>query len=156
MKNFLLILTMILLGTNAVFAEKIPLKITPAQDISTAYDEVEVFDPIKFKVIKDVYYKNKVLIAKDTFVIGIVDFVSENGWMCDNAQLQFKNFKTKDTNNNIINLESPITLDGFKLIETKANRKAQFFNYIGVVVRGKEVDIKNGVDKPVFTIWLSK
>lgn len=156
MKKIILLLTLILISTNAVFAERIPVKIMPAQDISTAYDEIQIHDPLKFKIVNDVYYKNKILIKKDTFIIGTVDYVMENGWAYDNALIQIKDFKTKDVNDNLIQLNNNITLDGFELLKTKGKRIPQFFNYIGVIVRGKEVDIKNGIDKPVFTIWLIK
>lgn len=156
MKKIILLLTLILISTNAVFAERIPVKITPAQDISTVYNEVQIYDPLKFKIENDVYYNKKILIKKDTYIIGTVDYVMENGWAYDNALIQIKDFKTKDVNDNLVQINSSITLDGFELLKTKGKRFPQFFNYIGVIVRGKEVDIKNGVDKPVFTIWLSK
>lgn len=45
-------------------AEKLPIKITPTQVITTSADEIEVGDWIKFKTVNDVFYKNKLLIKK--------------------------------------------------------------------------------------------
>lgn len=138
-------------GTSA---KKIPLKIQPAQNISTTNDETQVGDILRFQVIEDCYYNNKILVKKGTYVNGKVGHFNENGWTGDNAKLQLYNFQTKDVNGKIVNIKSEVLLNGFDLLKTKGNRKAQPINYLGTIVRGKEIDIKYGVDKPVFTIWI--
>jgi len=157
MKNFILILTaLLILSTPAKAVEKIPLKIVPAENISTAYDEVQLGDNLVFKLKNDVYDGGKIIFAKDTPVIGYVSFLDENGWTNDNAEIQLSQFKLKDTSGKIITIKSDLTLNGFELLKTKGKRTAQFFNYIGVIFRGKEIDIKCGVDNPEFTIWYIK
>lgn len=150
MKNIILILTIILTITP-VFAEKIPVIINPAQIITTTHDEIETGDIIRFKTKQDVYKNNKLFIKKDSPVIGIVDYLNENGWGHDNAQIDIKTFKTRDVNDNLLILNSPLYINGFELLKYKSKRFAQFFNYIGTW-RGKEVDIKPN-DNVRFTIW---
>ena len=58
----------------------------------------------------------------------------------------------RDVNNNKITINSDLTINGFEILKYKANRKAQFFNYIGALFRGKEIDIKD-IDTDIkFTI----
>ncbi len=154
MKRILLLLTLLLISGNMVFsAEKIPVRIVPAENISTAYDEIQIGDNLLFKVKNDVYENEKLIFRKDAIVAGYVSFLDENGWGNDNAEIQLNKFKLKNTNNEIVTINSEVTLNGFELLKTKNKRFVQFFNYIGVIFRGKEVDIKYDKDNPVFTIW---
>lgn len=137
--------------------EIIPVKIKPAELITTCHDETQTNDIIRFRVVNDVYNNNKLYIKKDTRIIGYVDFVQENGWDYDNAQIDIKKFKTRDVNNNIVEINSELSINGFEMLKYKSNRPAQFFNYIGVVFRGKEIEIIPEKDKNVtFNIWLTK
>ena len=154
MKKILTTLVMILCFCPVASAEKIAVRIEPGQVISTAHDEAEVGDYVKFNVINDVYRGDKLYIAKDTQVLGLVDYVQENGWSFDNAQIDFKIFKTHDVKNNLVIIDNPISINGFETLKYKGNRPAQLFNYIGVIFRGKEVDLKPVVDKMPFTLWL--
>ena len=81
--------------SDYINSENTPVKITPAQKISTSYDEIEVGDKIKFQTVKDVYKNGKLYIKKGTTVYGLVDYVSENGWAYDNAQIDLKNSTQK-------------------------------------------------------------
>lgn len=130
------------------------IKIAPAQKISTCYNEIEIGDKIRFKVVKDVYKNGKLYIEKDSPVVGIVDYISENGWSYDNAQIDFKQFKTKDINGKIITINSPTSINGFEILKYKGNRFAQFFNYCGVAFRGKEIEILPERDNIYLNIWL--
>jgi hypothetical protein len=132
----------------AASAQKIPVKITPAQVISTCRDEIAVGDSIRFKTVNDT-----ALNKADTIIVGTVDFVSDNGWSCDNAQIDFKTFKTRDTSGKIVTINNPMSINGFEILKYKGNRKAQFFNYIGALLRGKEVEIIPGKDEVIYTIW---
>ncbi len=154
MKKILIIFLALISFNAKAFAENIAVKITPDQTISTCYDEIEIGDSIKFKTVYDVYLRDKLYIAKNSPIIGIVDYVNDNGWSFDNAQVDFKIFKTKNVNGNAVTIETPLSIDGFEILKYKGNRKAQFFNYIGVVFRGKEIEIIPGVDDVQYTIWL--
>ncbi len=149
---------LILMGASATmaFAEKIAVQIIPDQLIATCHDETEVGDAIKFKTVQDVYYKDKMFIAKNSPVIGIVDFANDNGWYIDHAQIDFKTFKTRDVNGNLVTINSPVKINGFETLKYKGNRKAQFFNYIGTIYRGKEIELIPGQDDIKFTVWLEK
>lgn len=135
-------------------SEDTPIKIHAAQKISTCYDEIEVGDNLKFVVSKDVNKNGKLYIKKGTPVYGIVDFVSDNGWNYDNAQIDFKQFKTKSVSGNEVVINSPLSINGFEILKYKSNRVAQFFNYCGGAFRGKEVDINPKKESIEFNIWL--
>ncbi len=157
MKKFLLILSVIFLSAGfAAATEKIPVKIVPAENISTTHDQIQLGDSLVFKVKHDVYFNNKILFKKNSRVLGNVSFLNENGWAYDNAEIQLNQFKLRDAGGKIVEINSDITINGFELLKTKGKRFCQFFNYIGVIFRGKEIDIKTDVDSPEFTIWYIK
>lgn len=138
-------------------SEIIPIKIKPSKKITTCHDETQTGDILKFKTIKDVYTNNELFIKKNSPVIGYVDYVQDNGWQYDNAQIDIKKFKTRDINGNLIEINSLLEINGFELLKYKSNRPAQFFNYIGSYFRGKEVEIEPEKDTNViFNIWLVK
>lgn len=140
--------------SDYINSEDTPIKIKPAQKISTCYDEIEVGDRIKFVTVKDIYKNGKIYIKKDTPIYGTVDYVSDNGWSYDNAQLDFKKFKTRTSDGKIITISSPLSINGFDILQYKGKRIAQFFNYCGVAFRGKEVEIIPEKDNIQFNIWL--
>ena len=146
---------LLLIGSSAFALEQIPIRIVPAERISTVHDEIQLGDNIMFKIQKDVYRNDKLIFAKDTPVLGTVDKVEDNGWANDNAEIQLETFKVRNSKSEIVTIKSRVKIDGFELLKTKQKRFAQFFNYIGVIFRGKEIDIKYPEEIPVFTIWYS-
>lgn len=151
----ILLLMLLLIGGSAFASEQIPIRIVPAERISTVHDEVQLGDNIMFKVQNDVYYYDKLIFAKDAPVFGTVDKIEDNGWANDNAEIRLEKFKVRNSKNEIVTIKSNVKIDGFELLKTKQKRFAQFFNYIGVIFRGKEIDIKYPDEIPVFTIWYS-
>ena len=119
-----------------------------------SYDEIEYGDKIRFAVVKDVYKNGKLYIKKGTPVYGIVDYVNENGWAYDNAQIDFKEFRVKNIEGKVIKISSPVSINGFEILKYKGKRAAQFFNYCGVAFRGKEVEIIPEQDNLQFNVWL--
>ena len=150
-----LLLMLLLIGGSAFASEQIPIRIIPAERISTVHDEIQLGDNIMFKVQNDVYRNDKLIFAKDTPVLGTVDKIEDNGWANDNAEIQLETFKVRNSKNEIVTIKSNVKIDGFELLKTKQKRFAQFFNYIGVIFRGKEIDIKYPEEMPVFTVWYS-
>lgn len=154
MKNLFLIL-MLLCTANIVRAEQIPIKIYPAQDISTCYNEIETGDKILFRTdSKRTYDYPNLKLKPNSQVIGIVDYVQENGWLADNAQIQFKKFIIPQKNSNDIIIYSNLTIDGFEELKYRSPKIRRIFEYISVIPRGKEVDIRNEKDKSVYNIWV--
>ena len=153
MKKKILILMLLIVGSSVLASEQIPVRILPAEPISTVYDEVQLGDNIMFKVQNDVYINDKLIFTKDALVFGTVDKIEDNGWANDNAEIRVEKFKLRNAKNEIVTIKSSVKIDGFELLKTKENRFAQFFNYIGVVFRGKEIDIKYPKEMPIFTIW---
>lgn len=140
--------------SDYINSETTPVKIKPAQHITTCYDEIEVGDKIKFVSVKDVYKNGELYIKKETPIYGIVDYISDNGWSYDNAQIDIKYFKTRTVNGDMLNIESPISINGFEILKYKGKRFAQFFNYCGIALRGKEVEIIPEKDNVQFNIWI--
>lgn len=144
---------LLIVGSSVLASEQIPIRIVPAEPISTVHDEVQLGDNIMFKVQNDVYFNDKLIFAKDALVFGTVDKIEDNGWANDNAEIRLEKFKLRNVKNEIVTIKSSVKIDGFELLKTKENRFAQFFNYIGVIFRGKEIDIKYPKEMPIFTIW---
>lgn len=140
--------------SDFINSEDTPVKITAAQKISTCHDEIEIGDKIKFRTTKDVYKNGKLYIKKDTPVYGLVDYVSENGWAYDNAQIDFKKFYTKNTQGKKVIINSALSINGFDILQYKGKKAAQIFNYCGVAFRGKEIEIIPKTDKIEFNLWL--
>lgn len=113
MKKLILLLGLIMTAMP-VFAEKVPVKIAPTRVISTHNDEVEIGDKINFEIAKDVYADKKLYIKQGTKIVGIVDYLTENGWVADNAEIQFKRFYTTDVDGKGVKIEYPLTIDGRK------------------------------------------
>ena len=153
MKKKILILMLLIVGSSVLASEQIPVRIVPAEPISTVHDEVQLGDNIMFKVQNDVYLNDKLIFTKDALVFGTVDKIEDNGWANDNAEIRLEKFKLRNVKNEIVTIKSSVKIDGFELLKTKENRIAQFFNYIGVIFRGKEIDIKYPKEMPIFTIW---
>lgn len=154
MKKIFLIV-MLLFTANTVSAEQIPIKIYPAQDISTCYDQIETGDKILFRTDTNRTYDYPSLKLKpNSQVIGIVDYVQENGWLADNAQIQFKKFIIPQKNGNDIITYSNLTIDGFEELKYRYPKIKRIFEYISVIPRGKEVDIRSKKDKSVYNIWV--
>ncbi len=154
MKKILILLLMLLISGQTVFAaQKTPIKIVPAENISTCYDEIQTGDKLLFQVKNDVYVDKQLIFKKGANVIGYVNFFCENGWGYDNAEITLNKFQLRNNEGKIVTINSEVTINGFEMLKTKGARFAQFFNYIGVVFRGKEIDIKHGVDNPEFVIW---
>ena len=145
---------MMVFFSDYIKSEDTPVRIAPAQKISTSFDEIEVGDKIKFSFVKDVYKDGQLYLKKGSPIYGIVDYVDDNGWYYDNAQIDFKYFKTKTVDGKTITITSPVSINGFEILKYKSNRPAQFFNYCGVAFRGKEVDINPEKEKIQLNIWV--
>ena len=140
--------------SDYINSDTTPVKIKPAQKISTCYDETEVGDRIKFIIEKDIYKNGKLFIKKYTPIYGTVDYISDNGWSYDNAQIDIKKFKTRTADGKVITISSPLSINGFDILKYKSKKIAQFFNYCGVAFRGKEVEILPEQDNINFNIWI--
>lgn len=140
MKKIILFLICIIFVPQIAFAEKIPVKITPIQEISTFNDAVEVGDWIKFKVVNDVYYGNNLYIKKDTIVTGIVENLHENGLIADNAEIYFQEFKLRTVDGKLITIKYPLYLNRSNSVCYNFLDKAK--KYVGVIFKGNEVYIK--------------
>jgi len=152
MKKFIVLFLYIIFSAQLVqAAEKIPVKITPAELISTHHDEVEVGDYIKFKVVNDVYYNETLYISKASTVFGLVSSVHENGYFFDNAEIIITPFKVITTNNKVITINSALTLNRKDFV--CKNFGDRIVKYVGVAFRGNEIKIKpNSIEYNLFLV----
>lgn len=146
------IISLLLLAGNGVFAENIPLKIKPAQDISTCYDELEVGDKILFTPAGN----TRLNLKSGAPVIGVIDYIQSNGWGPENAEIQFKKFILTFEDGTRKTYSTSLTINGFEELKTRYPKFKRFFEYFGLAVRGKEIDIRKDKDKPVYNIWISQ
>src|SRR5574344_719761 len=153
----LLIMIIMAIPANAV---KLPVKISPLQIISTNKDEVEIGDKISFVVVKNVFYKNKILIKSGAEIFGVVDFVHENGWGGDCAEIQFSKFYTTDIIGNRVEINSPLLISGNNefinrfVHNTKFRQLKMVPMYIGHYIRGSEIFIEP--DTESYNIFMEK
>ena len=141
--------------SNNNLGNELIIPIQPMETISTSDDELEYGDIIEFQTIRNVYKKGVLYIKSETPIYGIIDSIDENGWCADNAAIYFKEFKTRDVNNNKITIKADLKIDGFEILKFKSERSKQFFNYISTFVRGKEVDIKD-LDRNLKFVLITK
>ena len=153
MKNILLLALILIISASSSYGNQIPIKICPDENISTAYDAIEPGDKIKFKTKRE-YNSNNLKIKANTPVTGIVDYVQDNGWMADNAVIQFRKFILHQPDGKNIIINSNLTIHGFDELKNRNPKFIRFFEYFGVLVRGKEIDIRKDKDTPIYNIWM--
>lgn len=152
MKKSLLLIIFLVSSLQVAFAEKIPVKITPAQIITTDHDEIEVGDRINFTIVNDIYINDKLYLEKGTPIYGKVDFFHPNGWAGDNADIKLVDFKTTDINDKTVVINYPLNINGNTL---KANDIKQYISWITtILIRGSEINIEP--DTKVFNIFIEQ
>ncbi len=139
-KYYLLTILFLLISNISVAAEKIPVTITPAQIISTEYDEVEFGDVVEFKVVKDVFKDETLIIRKEAPVEAEVDYVSPNGWAAETAYIQLKNFKIMNSKNKWIEVPYTLRIKGKDCLKS-SNIIYKSCTFLTSLVRGREVNL---------------
>lgn len=151
MKRFFLL--SLILATSlfqAAFAEKVPVRISLSQTISTHHDEIETADYVGFVVVKDVYVDGKLFIKDGTPIVGFVDFFHPNGWAGDSAEIKIKTFETIDINDKKVVINYPLNINGCSL---KSNDIRQYFSWVLTgFIRGSEIYLEP--DKKSFNIFI--
>jgi len=164
--KFIISIFVLLVSILPTFAEKIPVKISPIQIISTHHDEVEVGDSIRFMVVKDVLLNGKLFIVQNSSVIGVVDHVRPNGWGGDSAEVDFKTFYCRDVDNHRITINYPLVINGKAEIANKARDVSDYtvtkiatfingwFYYVSFVFRGAEIFVEP--DTKIYNIFIER
>src|SRR5574344_1365088 len=106
MKKILSLIFFCLISTLPTFAEKMDIKITPTQIISTKNNGIDFGDWIKFETVEDIFLNNKIYIKNGTEVLGFVDYVQPNGFLFDYASIKFTKFVLKNTYGQKIKIKS--------------------------------------------------
>lgn len=159
MKKILLLTLILISFTLSTQAEKIPVKISPSEIVSTHHDEFEVGDLINFHVTKDVYLDDSVYIKKGTKILGLVDYVHPNGWLNDCAEIKFSKFETKDINGKKVTIDYPMIIENVSSKNTDKKYKTTML--VLKCIRGTEIYIEpsNYYMEPsdyIFNIFLEK
>lgn len=152
MKKYLLILLCLVLFAPIASAEKLPIKITPTQTISTHTNEIEIGDWIKFKTVSDVYYKDKLFIKKNTPMVGVVDSIHENGLLADNAEIIFQTFYVRNVEKDLVKINYPLYIGRRNSVCKGLGDK--MVKYIGVIFRGNEIKVEP--ESTVYNLFLYK
>lgn len=150
-KNIFLVFLFFLISVPA-FAQKIPVKITPAQVISTNNDEVEIGDWINFETAHDTFVDGHLYIKKNTPVVGFVDFVHPNGWANDKAEICINKFKFSDVNNKQSEINSPIKIEA--KLSAKPKMKDVFTYYVLGTFRGSEIYVEP--DTKIYNLFIER
>ena len=143
MKKLLLIIFCILVFTPVANAEKLSIKITPAQVISTNTNKIKVGDWIKFKTLNDVFYKNNLFIKKDTPIVGVVDHIYKNDLSANNANILFRTFYVRNVEKDLVKFDSPLSIG-------RRNSVCKFL----IIFKGNKADIQP--ESTVYNIFLYK
>lgn len=165
MKKIIFVFFIFVFFISPACAEKIPVRLENTSLISTRKDEVQLGDLLPFRVVNDVYVKNKLYISQGTKAIGCVDFVQENGWAGSGAEIRFKKFMTKDVEDKLVTIEYPIILDGnAERFATTVNYSAVqapvYFSFLGslfnvcMFIRGHELKIEP--QKANFSVFIER
>ncbi|MDD3593668.1 MAG: hypothetical protein PHX18_03470 [Candidatus Gastranaerophilales bacterium] len=139
---------------NYASAQPLPLKIMPTEIITTAHDEIAVGDKLLFKLVTDVKMDNKVIYTAGTPVVVYVDYVTENGFCYDNANIWSRKVWVKHNGIYQGPYETELSINGLNVLKGLQPRTRRFFEYIGVVFRGKEINYNPERDKWNTTIWI--
>lgn len=143
-KKIVLLLFFLLISNNFVFAKEYAVMIKPANKISTSDETLKEGDFVDFVTVESVSAPNFKL-AKGQKVTGLITSLEPNGFWVKPASVYIENFKTKDSNNNLVKLNGIVYKQGsdyhnvmdFILIET---------------IRGGEVNILP--EKDTFTLYV--
>lgn len=154
MKKIIYAFILMLILTASAFAEKIPIKITPVEVISTKHDEVEVGDKISFQVVDDVYVDGKLYIKKYSPIKGTVDFVQPNGWGGDSAEIKFCSFETFDADKKKVAIVNTILIRGTTDKINNFKQIVQVINYPLIFLRGSEIFIEP--DTKTYNIFIER
>lgn len=155
MKQIISLLIIILLCTPYAYATQVALKLSPDEIISTAHDEVEAGDKLLFKLEKDVYLDERLLFKKGTRVVAYVEYVTENCFGFGSAEIWCRKIIIKKQDGTYTKpYDTEFVLNGFELLKGLNPKYRRFFEYIGNVFRGKEINIRPNEDKHIIPVWI--
>lgn len=154
MKKIFYLIMILCLTFNFAEATQLPLKITPTEVIKTSHDEIEVGDKLLFKLVSDAKIDNKVIFEAGTPVVVYVDYRTENGWSYDSANIWCRKVWLKKDGTYTKAYDTDFSINGFKLLRGLQPPIRRFFEYIGIVFRGKEINFDPKKDKYVTIIWI--
>ncbi len=104
MQKKIVILLFLLFNCIAVSAAEISVLVTPEKLITSNNSLHQEGDYVNFIVTQDVYSKQKLLIAKNTKVIGLVTSKIDNDFTSKPAKIYIEQFHTQNVNDKNINL----------------------------------------------------
>lgn len=100
---------------------------------------------------------------KGTKVIGVVDYVHNNGWLGDAAEITFKKFVTTDVNHKRIEIDYPVLINGNVILKDQSKQYGvtvlnnivnSVVGSVFVLVRGSEIQLEP--DTKAFNIFIER
>lgn len=117
-----------------------PVLVTPKIKITTSNPYLKEGDDVDFVVMKDVFYKDKLIIKESSTVQGLVTFIEPNSFSGAEAKITIEQLVVRDVNNKRIKLVGNI----YK----KGNNHENFSAFMDIwLIRGGEVQIRPQSDK---------
>lgn len=145
MKKIVLGLILTFIAQQAYAKEPSITVYTPVK-ISTSNKLLQEGDTIEFKVSEDVYVNSKIYLNKDEKVSGVITSLEPNAFACKEAVIYAENFKVKNTEGKMVNVNG--------VIEKKGRTHwmfTQILPFLPEFVRGGEAHI---LPKERYTLYL--
>lgn len=131
------LLVFFLFLNQSVIAKDIPVKIIPANKITTSTANIQEGDSVNFLTADDIFINSSVYIKKGTPVKGTITSIEDNDYLYVPATLYAENFVTKNVDGKLVKLSGIVYKAGNNHWEL-----TQFIPIPFVYLRGGEVQIK--------------
>lgn len=111
LKNILLSLILLSVG-QIVFAQELLVNVYSPTKISTSNLNLQEGDNVEFVVGDDVYLHSKLYLKKGEKVVGMITSIEPNDFGCREAVIYAENFKTKNVDGRVVNINGVICKKG--------------------------------------------
>lgn len=145
-KKVIIIGIIFILG-QAVFAKTIPVQIEPEKKVTTSSSKLQEGDIVNFVILKDVYLNSKVYLKNGETVSGTITSLKQNNFLYEPAEIYIENFSTKDLTGKSVKLSGIIFKKG-----NDYGNITQFIPFPCFAIKGGQVRLKP--KKDVFTLYL--
>lgn len=143
----ILLVGIILLFGQIIFAQTTPVKIQPKEKITTANSNLQEGDSLNFTIKEDVFINSKLYLKQGELVSGTITSLERKDFLYKPASIYIENFVTKN------NEGKKVKLDG--IIYKKGSDYWMITQFIPIplfALKGSNVKIKP--DKDVFILYL--
>ena len=122
--------------TEDILFKGTPVRVTPANKITTSKKNFKVGDNVKFVVVRDVLENDSVIIKRETPVYGQVLSITPNKSVGIPAKVVLGKFETSDILDETVPLKGEIKKEG-----NPHNTLISYLDFLAIFVRGGEVQL---------------